>query len=74
MTFINPVKCYKVTSEDDMRNAVAVAALLAGTGAAWAEVPKVAADITPVHGLVARVMQGLGEPSLVVQPGATPHG
>ena len=42
-----------------MRNAVAVAALLAGTGAAWAEVPRVAADITPVHGLVARVMQGV---------------
>ncbi|MEX0302931.1 MAG: zinc ABC transporter substrate-binding protein [Leisingera sp.] len=57
-----------------MRNTVAVAALLAGTGAAWAEVPKVAADITPVHGLVARVMQGLGEPSLVVPPGASPHG
>ena len=57
-----------------MRNAVAAAALLAGTGAAWAEVPKVAADITPVHGLVARVMQGLGKPSLVVQPGASPHG
>ena len=57
-----------------MRNAVAVAALMAGTGAAWAEVPKVAADITPVHGLVARVMQGLGEPALVVPPGASPHG
>ncbi|NSY39595.1 zinc ABC transporter substrate-binding protein [Leisingera sp. ANG59] len=57
-----------------MRNAVAVAALLAGTGAAWAEVPKVAADIAPVHGLVARVMQGLGEPALVVPPGASPHG
>ncbi|KIC09689.1 zinc transporter [Leisingera sp. ANG-M1] len=57
-----------------MRNAVAAAALLAGTGAAWAEVPKVAADITPVHGLVARVMQGLGEPALVVPPGASPHG
>lgn len=57
-----------------MRNAVAVAALLAGTGAAWAEVPQVAADIAPVHGLVARVMQGLGEPALVVPPGASPHG
>lgn len=57
-----------------MRNAVAVAALMAGTGAAWAEAPKVAADIPPVHGLVARVMQGLGEPALVVPPGASPHG
>jgi zinc transport system substrate-binding protein len=74
MTFINPGECYKVTSEDDMRIAVAVAALMAGTGAAWAEVPRVAADIPPVHGLVARVMQGLGEPALVVPPGASPHG
>ncbi|WP_254656709.1 zinc ABC transporter substrate-binding protein [Leisingera sp. JC1] len=50
------------------------AALLAGAGAAAAEVPRVAADIAPVHGLVARVMQGLGEPALVVPPGASPHG
>jgi zinc transport system substrate-binding protein len=41
---------------------------------AAAEVPAVAADIAPVHGLVARVMQGLGEPALVVRPGASPHG
>lgn len=52
----------------------AVVALLAGAGAAVAEVPQVAADIAPVHGLVARVMQGLGEPALVVPPGASPHG
>ncbi|WP_261399872.1 zinc ABC transporter substrate-binding protein [Leisingera daeponensis] len=52
----------------------ATAALLAGAGASWAEVPRVAADIAPVHGLVARVMQGLGEPALVVPPGASPHG
>ena len=57
-----------------MRNLVAVAALLAGPGAAWAEVPRVATDIAPIHGLVARVMQGLGEPDLVVPPGASPHG
>ena len=43
-------------------------------GAASAEVPKVATDITPVHSLVARVMQGAGSPSLIVAPGATPHG
>lgn len=54
--------------------AAAAAAVLAGAGAALAEVPRVAADITPVHGLVARVMQGLGEPALVVPPGASPHG
>ncbi|MFW8596124.1 zinc ABC transporter substrate-binding protein [Cribrihabitans neustonicus] len=53
---------------------VAMLAAAALTGAARAEVPRVAADILPVHGLVARVMQGLGEPDLVVPPGASPHG
>jgi len=47
------------------------ATLLAGT--AFADVPRVATDIAPVHSLVARVMQGVGVPSLVVQPGASPH-
>jgi len=52
--------------------AVSLAAtLLAGT--ALADVPKVAVDITPVHSLVARVMQGVGAPSLIVAPGASPH-
>ena len=45
--------------------------LLAGT--ALAEVPRVAVDIAPVHSLVARVMAGVGEPGLIVQPGASPH-
>lgn len=47
---------------------------LALTGATLADVPRVATDIAPVHGLVARVMMGLGSPDLVVQPGASPHG
>ncbi|MCU4651810.1 zinc ABC transporter substrate-binding protein [Roseibacterium sp. SDUM158016] len=47
------------------------AALLAGT--AMAEVPRVAADIAPVHSLVARVMDGVGEAQLIVAPGASPH-
>lgn len=38
-----------------------------------AEVPQVAVDIVPVHSLVARVMEGVGAPSLIVQPGASPH-
>lgn len=41
---------------------------------AWAEVPRSVADIPPVQALVARVMQGLGEPVLLVRPGASPHG
>ncbi|MBU2961447.1 zinc ABC transporter substrate-binding protein [Citreicella sp. C3M06] len=47
------------------------ASLLAGT--ALADVPNVAADIAPVHSLVARVMAGVGEPSLIVASGASPH-
>ena len=49
----------------------AAAALLGGT--ALADVPRVAVDIAPVHSLVARVMEGLGTPDLIVQPGASPH-
>ena len=47
------------------------ATLMAGT--AMAEVPQVAVDIAPVQSLVARVMEGVGAPSLIVQPGASPH-
>ena len=38
-----------------------------------ADVPSVAVDIAPVHSLVARVMEGVGEPELVIPPGASPH-
>ena len=51
---------------------LSVAATLLG-GTALADVPRVAADIAPVHSLVARVMQGVGDPSLIVAPGASPH-
>lgn len=47
------------------------ASLMGGT--AFAEVPSVAVDIAPVHSLVARVMDGVGTPDLIVQPGASPH-
>ena len=39
-----------------------------------AEAPRVAVDITPIHSLVAQVMEGVGEPALVVPPGESPHG
>ncbi|GFE51435.1 zinc transporter [Roseobacter cerasinus] len=42
-------------------------------GTALADAPKVAVDIAPVHSLVAQVMQGIGVPKLIVQPGASPH-
>ena len=38
-----------------------------------AEVPRVAVDIAPLHSLVARVMQGVGTPDLILPPGASPH-
>lgn len=47
------------------------ATLMGGT--AFAEAPQVAVDIAPVHSLVARVMEGVGTPDLIVQPGASPH-
>ncbi|MDJ0858594.1 MAG: zinc ABC transporter substrate-binding protein [Dinoroseobacter sp.] len=47
------------------------AALMGGT--AMAEVPSVAVDIAPVHSLVARVMQGVGTPNLIVPAEASPH-
>lgn len=55
---------------------IAAAAFAAALGAspALADAPTVATDIPPVHSLVARVMQGLGEPTLVLPPGASPHG
>lgn len=40
---------------------------------AWADVPRVAVDIAPVHGLVARVMEGIGSPDMIVPPSASVH-
>lgn len=51
-----------------------VVSVFALASAAAAETPRVAADITPVHSLVARVMEGVGTPDLIVRPGASPHG
>ena len=46
-------------------------ALLAGP--LRAEVPQVVTDIAPVHALTAQVMDGVGEPELLVRPGLSPH-
>lgn len=50
-------------------------AALATLGAlpALAEVPRVVTDIAPVHSLTAQVMEGVGEPVLLVKPGQSPH-
>lgn len=42
-------------------------------GAAWAEPPRVVVDIAPSHSLVARVMEGVGAPALLLEPGTSPH-
>lgn len=51
---------------------LSLAATMMG-GAAFAQAPSVAVDIAPVHSLVARVMDGVGTPVLIIQPGASPH-
>lgn len=51
---------------------LSLAASLMG-GIAFAEAPKVAVDIAPVHSLVARIMDGVGTPELIIQTGASPH-
>ncbi|WP_026613781.1 zinc ABC transporter substrate-binding protein ZnuA [Ensifer aridi] len=40
---------------------------------AWAEAPNVVVSIKPIHSLVASIMQGVGEPALIVEGGASPH-
>ena len=50
--------------------ALGTTATLLGT-VAHAEVPNVVADIAPVHSLVARVMEGVGTPDLIIPPGAS---
>ena len=39
----------------------------------WASAPRVAVDIAPLHSIVAQVMDGVGEPALLIQPEASPH-
>ena len=38
-----------------------------------AAVPKVAVDIAPLHSLVSQVTAGIGQPSLLISPGSSPH-
>ena len=45
--------------------------LTATTG--HADAPRVVADIAPIHSLVAQVMEGVGQPDLIVPPGADAH-
>src|SRR5688572_30753517 len=54
------------------RNA-AVLGLLLAAGPVEAKVPNVVASIAPVHSLVAAVMQGVGEPLLLVPANVSDH-
>lgn len=56
--------------------ALALIAAVAPAGdsrAAEAQPPRVVATIKPIHSLVAMVMQGAGEPQLLIAAGASPH-
>lgn len=55
------------------RLALLLAASVLTPSLALAEVPKVVTDIAPVQSLVAQVMEGLGEPGLLMDQGADAH-
>ena len=42
--------------------------------AAAAAAPRVVTDIAPIQSIAARVMEGRGEPGVILPPGASPHG
>lgn len=52
---------------------LSTALLIAGASAARAEAPNVVVSIKPIHSLVSAIMQGVGEPALIVEGGASPH-
>nr|WP_280949370.1 zinc ABC transporter substrate-binding protein [Consotaella salsifontis] len=52
---------------------MAASGLLAAAGVAEAA-PHVVVSIKPLHSLVATVMQGVGEPDLIIQGAGSPHG
>lgn len=53
--------------------AIVLAGLLSAIAPARAEAPTVVVSIKPIHSLVASVMQGVGEPVLLVDGTASPH-
>ena len=52
---------------------LSTALLAAGTLAARADAPDEVVSIKPIHSLVAAIMQGVGEPGLIVEGAASPH-
>lgn len=55
-----------------IRGLLSIGALLLAPWIAWAT-PHVVASLQPVHSLAAGVMQGVGQPRLLVAGGASPH-
>lgn len=51
-----------------------IALIFALFGAPVFAAPKVATDIPPVHSIASAVMEGAGAPTLIMRPGASPHG
>lgn len=47
--------------------------LFMSANAVCAETPQVSVDIAPIHSLVSMVMEGAGEPSLIIPAQASPH-
>jgi zinc transport system substrate-binding protein len=47
--------------------------ILVGSTTAQAAAPNVVVSIKPIHSLVAAIMQGVGEPKLIVEGAASPH-
>ena len=54
-------------------SAFAIAAWMVSIGPAFADAPLVVVSIKPVHSLVAGVMDGIGEPKLLIEGGGSPH-
>jgi zinc transport system substrate-binding protein len=57
-----------------MRTTFFALAATAFAGSAYAEPPRVVADVAPIHSLVAQVMDGVGVPTLLMQARTSPHG
>jgi len=58
-----------------MRHALIVSAVLTLSLPlnSYAKTPSVAVDIAPIHSLVSQVMEGVGQPNLLIPAGASPH-
>jgi len=57
-----------------MRTTFLTLAATVFAGTAYAETPRVIADVAPIHSLVSQVMEGVGEPMLLIPARTSPHG